>query len=55
MRKGSRRIPWKILISESGLIGTIRTHSCTYGDRKPYDVAVLNVNDSPVGDEIELL
>ena len=47
--------PWKILINEPGLIGTIRTHSCTYGSQAPYSVAVLNVSDSPIAEGIELL
>jgi hypothetical protein len=55
LRKAGRRIPWEILINEPGLIGRIRTHSCTYGDQKPYDVAVLNVSDSPIAGGIELL
>ena len=55
MRKAGRRIPWKVLINEPGLIGTIRTHSCTYGDQEPYSVAVLNVSDSPIAEGIELL
>jgi len=55
MRKAGRRIPWKALINEPGLIGTIRTHSCTYGDQEPYSVAVLNVSDSPIAGGIELL
>jgi len=55
MRKTGRRIPWKILINEPGLIGTIRTHSCTYGDQEPYSVAVLNASDSPIADGIELI
>jgi len=29
-------------------MGTIRTHSCTYGDQEPYDIAVLNVSDTPI-------
>ena len=48
MRKAGRRIPWKVLINEPGLVGMIRTHSCTYGDHEPYDIAVLNVSDSPI-------
>ena len=55
LRKAGRRIPWEILINEPGLIGRIRTHSCTYSDQKPYDVAVLNVSDSPIAGGIELL
>ena len=55
MRKAGRRIPWKVLINEPGLVGTIRTHSCTYGDQEPYNVAVLNVSDSPIAEGIELL
>ena len=55
MRKAGRHIPWKILINEPGLVGTIRTHSCTYGDQEPYNVAVLNVSDSPIAEGIELL
>jgi len=47
--------PWKILINEPGLIGTIRTHSCTYGSQAPYSVAVLNVSDSPIAEGIELI
>ena len=33
MRKAGHRILWKNLKNEPGLIGTIRTHSCTYGDQ----------------------
>ena len=55
MRKAGRRIPWKNVINEPGLIGTIRTHSCTYGDKEPYGVAVLNVSDSPIAEGIKLL
>ena len=54
MRKAGRRIPWKILINEPGQVGTIRTHSCTYGDQEPYSVAVLNVSDSPITEGTEL-
>jgi len=35
MRKAGRRIPWKILINEPGLVGTIGTHLYTYGDQVP--------------------
>ena len=45
----------KILINEPGLVGTIRTQSCTYGDQEPYSDAVLNVDDSPIAEGIELL
>ena len=55
MRKAGRRIPWKILINKPGLVGTFRTHSCTYGDQEPYDVAVLNAGDSPIAEGIELI
>ena len=55
MRKAGRRIPWKILINEPGQVGTIRTHSCTYGDQEPYSVAVLRASDSPIEEGIELL
>ena len=55
MRKAGRRIPWKIPINEPGPVATIRTHSCTYGDQEPYNVAVLNVSDSPIAEGIELL
>lgn len=55
MRKAGCRIPWKIVINELGLVGTIRTHSCTYGDQEPYEVAVLNVSNSPIAEGIELL
>jgi len=55
MRKAGRRIPWKIVINELWLVGTIRTHSCTYGDQEPYEVAVLNVSNSPIAEGIELL
>jgi len=55
MRKAGRRIPWKILINEPGLVGTIRTHSCTYGDQEPYSVAVLRESDSPIAEGIELI
>ena len=54
-RKAGRRIPWKVLINEPGLVGTIRTHSCTYGDQEPYSVAVLNVSDRTIAEGIELL
>ena len=54
MRNAGRRIPWKVLINEPDLIGTIRTHSCIYGDQEP-NVAVLNVSDSPIAEGIELL
>jgi len=53
--EAGRRIPWKTLIDEPGLIGTIRTHSCIYGDQEAYDVAVLNVSDSPIAEGIELI
>jgi hypothetical protein len=55
MRKAGRRIPWKILINEPGLIGAIRTHSCTYGSQGPFMVAVLHASDSPIMEGIELL
>jgi len=55
MRKAGHRIPWKVLINEPDLIGTIRTHSCTYGDKGPYNVAVLNVSVSAIAEGIELL
>ena len=51
----SRASSETILINEPGLIGTIRTHSCTYGDQEPYSVAVLNVSDSPIAEGIALL
>ena len=54
LRKPGRRIPGKILVNERGE-GTIRTHSCNYGDQEPYSVAVLNVSDSPIAGGIELL
>ena len=54
MRRAGRRIPWKTLIDELGLVGTIRTHSSTYGDQEPYNVAVLNASDSPIAKEMEL-
>jgi hypothetical protein len=43
------------LINEPGLVGTIRTHTCSYGDQEPYNVAVLNVSDSPIAEGIELI
>jgi len=55
MRKAGRLIPWRALINEPGLIGTIRTHSCTYGNQEPYSVAVLRASDSPIEERIELL
>jgi hypothetical protein len=55
MRKGGRRIPWKVLINEPGLVGTIRTHSYTFGDQEPYSVAALRASDSPIEEGIELL
>jgi hypothetical protein len=51
----SRPAHRKILVNEAGLIGTIRTRSCTYGDQEPYDVAVLNASDSPIAEGIELI
>ena len=37
------------------MIRRVRTHSCTYGDQEPYNVAVLNVSDSPIAEGIEPL
>jgi hypothetical protein len=54
MRKAGRRIPWKILINELELVGTIRTRSCNYGGQAPYSVAVLHASDSPIEEGIEL-
>ena len=54
MRKAGRRIPWKILINEPGLVGTVRTHVCNYGNRGPFKVAVLT-GDSTVAPGIELI
>ena len=55
MRKAGRRIPWKILINEPGLIGTIRTHVCNYGNRGPcFKVAVLT-GDSTIAPGNSLL
>ena len=51
----SRPAHRKILVNEAGLMGTIWTHSCTYGDQEPYDVAVLNASDSPIAEGIELI
>ena len=53
MRKAGRCIPWKVLINKPGLVGMIRTHSCTYGDQTPYSVAVLRDSDSPIVEGIE--
>ena len=55
MRKAGRRIPWKTLINQPGLIGTIRTHSCSYGSQGPFKVAALHASDSPIMEGIELL
>ena len=55
MRKAGRRIPWKILINEPGLIGTIRTHSNRHPNQRPYTVAVLHVGDKPIAPGIELI
>ena len=54
MRKAGRRIPWKALINEPGTVGTIRTHSCSYGSQGPYTVAVLR-GESPISAGIELI
>ena len=51
----SRPAHRKILVNETCLIGTIRTHSCTYGDQEPYDVTVLNASDRPIAEGIELI
>ena len=53
--EAGRRIPCKVLINEPGLIGSIRIHPCTYGDKVPSIVAVPNVSDSPIAERIELL
>ena len=53
--KAGRRIPCKVLINEPGLIGSIRIHPRTYGDKVPSIVAVPNVSDSPIAERIELL
>ena len=55
MRKAGRRIPWKILINEPGLVGTIGTHICNYGGQGPYKVAILRAGDSAIAEGIELL
>jgi len=54
MRKAGRRILWKILINEPGLIGTLRTHVWNYGNQGPYKVAVL-IGNSTVALGIELI
>ena len=54
MRKAGRRILWKILINEPGLIGTLRTHICNYGNQGPYKVAVL-IGNNAVAPGIELI
>ena len=54
MRKAGRRIPWKILINEPGMVGTIRTHDRTYRDQERYTVATLG-GDSPIAAGIELI
>ena len=43
------------MINEPGLVGTIRTHTCSYGYQEPYNVAVLNVSDSPIAEGIEFV
>jgi hypothetical protein len=48
-------MPWKIPINEPGLIGTVRTHSCTYGEQEPYSVAALRESDGPIAEGIELI
>jgi hypothetical protein len=42
------------LINESGLIGTIRTPSCSHATQGPYGVALL-VSDSSIAEGIELI
>lgn len=54
MRQGGRRIPWKILINERGLVGTIRTHTVPDPRYGSYSAAVL-VGDSQVERGLELL
>ena len=54
MRKAGRRIPWKILVNEPGMVGTIRTHYCSYRDQERYKVAAL-MGDSPIAPGIELI
>jgi hypothetical protein len=53
--EAGRRVAWKVLINEPGLIGSIRIHPRTYGDKVPSIVAVPNVSDSPIAERIELL
>jgi hypothetical protein len=53
--EAGRRIPCRVLINEPGLIGSIRIHPRTYGDKVPSIVAVPNVSDSPIAERIELL
>jgi hypothetical protein len=53
MRKVGRRIPWKILDNEPGLVGTIHTHYCSYADQERYKVAALTCGK--VHAEIELI
>jgi hypothetical protein len=53
--EAGRRIPCRVLINEPGLIGSIRIHPCTYGDKVPSIVAVPSVSDSPIAERIELL
>src|SRR3954469_17519169 len=54
MRKAGRRIPWKVLINEPGLVGHIRTN-ISHGSGAPYRLAVLHSNDSPIAKGIELI
>jgi hypothetical protein len=54
MRQAGRRIPWKILINEPALIGTIRTQVCNYGSQGPFKVAVLTV-ESVIEGGVELI
>ena len=46
--------PMEIQINEPGLIGTLRTHVCNYGNQGPYKVAVL-IGNSTVALGIELI
>ncbi|MDB5821386.1 MAG: hypothetical protein JWR21_90 [Herminiimonas sp.] len=53
MRKAGRRIPWKVLINERGMIGSITTHYCEYADQERYKVAALMCG--PLRCELELI
>ena len=54
MGRAGRRIPWKKLENEPGIVGTIRTHYCVYSNQQPYKVAALS-GDSPIAASVELI